>query len=117
MFGLAGVVSPNVVHVPGGANASLAKPQPPWTLRALVLKSVLLPRAALQSTSFWSSGLSLANKASSGSVCRGPAGNIQVTPSESPSGWQEAQLLQALFEALPRLASGTMSRMGVLKRP
>jgi len=41
-------VAPNVVHVPGEANASLAKPHPPWTLRALLLKSVLLPRAALQ---------------------------------------------------------------------
>jgi hypothetical protein len=68
MFGLAGVVAPRAVQVPGEANASLAKPQPPWTLRALLLKSVLLPRAALQSTIFWSSGLSLANKASSGSV-------------------------------------------------
>ena len=36
-------------------------------------------------------------------VWRGPVSKIQVTLSEWPSSWHEAQLDQALFEALPRL--------------
>src|SRR5918998_5392620 len=98
MLGLAGVFGPWVAHAPAGANASLAKPHPPWTTRELLLKSVLLPRSALHSTSFWSSPLSFATKASRGRVERGPAAKIQVTLSPSPSGWQEAQLLQPLSD-------------------
>ena len=40
-----------------------AKPFPPCTARELLLKSVTLPRTALQFEIRWSTGLSLAKKA------------------------------------------------------
>src|SRR3989475_10208322 len=100
-----------------GFGGSPAKPLPPWTPRELLLKSVTLPRTALQLEMRWSAGLSLAKKASSGNVCRGPSAKLQVTLSVSPSGWQELQLDQALSDALPRKASGTMSRIGMSSGP
>jgi hypothetical protein len=42
---------------------------------------------------------------------------IQVTPSECPSGWHEAQADQASSEALPRAASGSILRTCVPNRP
>ena len=73
----------------------------PWTPRELLLKSVLLPRMALQLSSPWSSMLvNLLNMPSSGLVWRGPVPKIQVTPSASPSGWQDPQLLQASRDCL-----------------
>src|SRR5262249_40662719 len=42
---------------------------------------------------------------------------IQVTPSASPSGWQDPQLLQASFDILPLKFRGMMLRIGVLKTP
>src|SRR5213593_106675 len=100
-----------------GFGGSPANPFPPCTARELLLKSVTLPRTALQFEIRWSAGLSFAKKASSGRVCRGPSGKLQVTLSVSPSGWQAAQLDQALSDALPRDPSGTMSRIGVSTRP
>src|SRR5919109_5250455 len=114
MAGFAGVAAPNVKHCPG-ANASLAKPQPPWTPRELLLKSVLLPRMALQLSRPLSSGVLLLNVPSSGFVWRGPVPKIQVTPSASPPGWQDPQLLQASFDCLPLKFRGTKSRIGVPK--
>src|SRR5215468_1887963 len=97
---------------------SLAKPQPPWTPRELLLKSVLLPRIELQLSRPWSDTLvNLLNVPSSGLVWRGPVPKIHVTPSASPSGWQEPQLLQASFDCLPLKLRGTMLRIGVLKIP
>src|SRR6266850_2804190 len=115
MAGFAGVAAPNVKHCPG-ARASLAKPQPPWTPRELLLKSVLLPRMELQLSRPWSSELvNLLNMPSSGFVWRGPVPKIQVTPSASPSGWQDPQLLQASFDCLPLKFRGMMLRIGVPK--
>src|SRR4030095_15389319 len=95
---------------------SLAKPQPPWVTRELALKSVLLPRIALQLSRPWSSMLvPLLNVPSSGFVWRGPVPKIQVTPSASPSGWQDPQLLQASCDCLPRKFRGTKLRIGVPK--
>src|SRR4029450_8992770 len=95
---------------------TLAKPQPPCTPRELLLKSVLLPRIALQLSSPWSSMLvPLLNMPSSGFVWRGPVPKIQVTPSASPSGWQDPQLLQASFDCLPLKSRGMMLRIGVPK--
>src|SRR5215468_2391531 len=96
---------------------SLAKPQPPWTPRELLLKSVLLPRIELQLSSPWSDTLvDLLNVPSSGFVWRGPVPKIHVTPSASPSGWQDPQLLQASFDCLPLKFRGTMLRIGIPKR-
>src|SRR5207249_2046043 len=53
--------------------------------------------------------------ASAGCGC--PSGKLQGTLSVRPSGWQEWQLDQALSEALPRKARGTMSRIGMSSRP
>src|SRR5882724_8542521 len=115
MAGFAGVAAPNVKHCPG-AKSSLAKPQPPWTARELLLKSVLLPRMALQLSRPASLMLvPLLNVPSSGFVWRGPVPKIQVTPSASPSGWQDPQLLQASFDCLPLKFRGTMLRIGVPK--
>src|SRR5437867_1630641 len=100
-----------------GFGGSPANPFPPCTARELLLKSVTLPRTALQLEMRWSTGLSLAKKASSGSVWRGPSGKLQVTLSVSPSGWQALQLDQALSEALPRNLSGSMSRIGAPRSP
>ena len=84
--------------------------------RELLLKSVLLPRMALQLSRPWSSGLViLLNMPSSGFVWRGPVPKIQVTPSASPSGWQDPQLLQASFDCLPLKFRGMMLRIGVPK--
>src|SRR5215467_2693386 len=117
MAGFASVVAPLVKHCPG-SKRSLANPQPPWTARELLLKSVLLPRMALQLSSPWSSMLvNLLNMPSSGLVWRGPVPKIQVAPSASPSGWQDPQLLQASFDILPLKFRGMMSRIGVLKLP
>src|SRR5215831_1483368 len=117
MARFAGVVAPRAKHCPG-AVLSLAKPQPPWTPRELLLKSVLLPRMALQLSSPWSSMLvPLLNIPSSGFVWRGPVPKIQVTPSASPSGWQDPQLLQASFDCLPLKFRGMMLRIGVPKMP
>src|SRR2546421_12852278 len=102
MFGLGGVP---------------AKPFPPCTPIELLLKSVTLPRTALQLEMRWSTGLSLEKKASSGSVWRGPSGKLQVTLSVSPSGWHAAQLDQPLSEALPRNLSGSMSRIDAPRSP
>src|SRR5439155_26853713 len=96
-----------------GFGGSPANPFPPCTARELLLKSVTLPRTALQFEMRWSTGLSLAKKASSGRVWRGLSGERQVTLSVSPSGWQEPQLDQALSAALPRNLSGSMLRTGV----
>ena len=57
--------------------------------------------------------VTLLNMPSSGFVWRGPVPKLQVTPSASPSGWQDPQLLQASFDCLPRKFRGTMSRMSV----
>src|SRR4030095_2953363 len=96
---------------------SLAKPQPPWTPRELLLKSVLLPRMALQLSRPWSSMVvPLLNMPSSGFVWRTPVPKNQVTPSANPSGWQDPQLLQASFDCLPLKFRGTKSRMGVPDR-
>src|SRR5262245_62833639 len=57
----------------------------------------------------------LLNIPSSGFVWRGPVPKIQVTPSASPSGWQDPQLLQASFDCLPRKFRGMMSRISVPK--
>ena len=100
-----------------GFGGSPAKPVPPWTFRELLLKSVKLPCTALQLAMRWSAEFCFEKKASSGIVCRGPVAKIQVTPSASPSGWQDPQELQPLSEALFRKASGTMSRMSVSRRP
>ena len=43
----------------------------------------------------------LQNIPSSGIVWRGPVPKIQVTPSASPSGWHDPQLLQASFDSCP----------------
>jgi len=43
-----GAIDLDTAAGPPGSNLSLAKPQPPWLTRELVLKSVLLPRTALQ---------------------------------------------------------------------
>src|SRR5262252_8421649 len=97
---------------------SLAKPQPPWTPRELLLKSVLLPRIALQLSRPWSDTfVNLLNMPSSGFVWRGPVPKIQVTRSESPSGWQDPQLLQPSFDCLPLKVLGMMSRIGVPRMP
>ena len=80
------------------------------------MKSVLLPRMALQLSMPTSLMLvPLLNIPSSGFVWRGPVPKIQVTPSASPSGWQDPQLLQASFDCLPLKFRGTMSRMSVPK--
>ena len=100
-------------RIEGRANTALAKPQPSWVARELLLNSVLLPRTALQLRMPWSRLMSLANIPSSGFVWRGPVPKDQVTPSASPSGWHDPQLLQPLFDCLPRNFSGMMSRMGV----
>src|SRR5262249_46092078 len=117
MAGFAGVVDPIAKHCPG-AVISLAKPQPPWTARELLLKSVLLPRMALQLSRPWSDMLvNLLNMPSSAMVHRGPVPKIQVTPSANPSGWQDPQLLQPSLDCLPLKFRGMMSRIGVLKTP
>src|SRR6266545_4702627 len=117
MAGFASVVFPLAKHCPG-SKSSLAKPQPPWVARELLLKSVLLPRMELQLSRPWSSMLvPLLNMPSSGFVWRGPVPKVQVTPSASPSGWQDPQLLQASFDILPLKFLGMMSRMGVPKMP
>src|SRR5215471_3644272 len=117
MARFAGVMFPIEKHCPG-AVISLAKPQPPWVTRELLLKSVLLPRMALQLSRPWSDTLvSLLNMPSNGFVCRGPVPKIQVTRSESPSGWQDPQLLQPSFDCLPLKFRGMMLRIGVLKAP
>ncbi len=59
----------------------------------------------------------LLNMPSSGFVWRGPVPKIQVTPSASPSGWHDPQLLQASFDCLPLKFLGMMSRIGVPKMP
>src|SRR5215510_8630380 len=108
-----GVMFPIAKHCPG-AVISLAKPQPPWVTRELLLKSVLLPRIALQLSRPASLMLvPLLNIPSSGFVWRGPVPKIQVTPSANPSGWQDPQLLQASFDCLPLKFRGTMLRIGV----
>ena len=53
------------------------------------------------------------NIPSSGSVWRGPVPKLQVTPSASPSGWQDPQLLQASFDILPLKFRGMIARMSV----
>src|SRR5262249_61877765 len=40
---------------------------------------------------------------------------IQVTPSASPSGWHDPQLLQASFDCLPLKFRGMKARIGVPK--
>ncbi|PYS38452.1 MAG: hypothetical protein DMG14_17555 [Acidobacteria bacterium] len=115
MAGFAGVAVPIVKHCPG-AKISLAKPQPPCVARELLLNSVLLPRTALQLSRAWSETLvNLLNVPSSGFVWRGPVPKIQVTPSASPSGWHEPQLLQASLDCFPLKLRGMMLRIGVLK--
>src|SRR5215510_2970297 len=110
-----GVMFPIAKHCPG-AVISLAKPQPPWVTRELLLKSVLLPRIALQLSRPASLMLvPLENIPSRGIVWRGPVPKIQVTPSANPSGWQDPQLLQASFDILPLKFRGTKSRIGVPK--
>src|SRR5262244_723613 len=117
MARFAGVMFPMAKHCPG-AVISLAKPQPPCTPRELLLKSVLLPRMALQLSRPWSDTLvNLLNMPSSGFVWRGPVPKIQVTRSESPSGWQDPQLLQPSFDCLPLKFRGMMSRIGIPERP
>src|SRR5262249_40395984 len=97
---------------------SLAKPQPPCVARELLLKSVLLPRTALQLSRAWSDTLvNLLNIPSSGFVWRGPVPKIQVTPSANPSGWHEPQLLQSSLDCFPLKLRGMMLRIGVLKIP
>src|SRR5215468_10546893 len=115
MAGFATVVAPLTKHCPG-SKLSLVKPQPPWTPRELLLKSVLLPRMELQLSRPWSSELvNLLNMPSSGFVWRGPVPKIQVTPSASPSGWHDPQLLQASFDILPLKFRGMKARIGVPK--
>src|SRR5262245_14958130 len=71
---------------------------------------------ALQLSRLWSDTLViLLNMPSSGFVWRGPVPKIQVTRSDSPSGWQDPQLLQASFDCLPLKFLGTISRIGVPK--
>src|SRR5262245_3115972 len=112
-----GVMFPIAKHCPG-AVISLANPQPPWVARELALKSVLLPRTALQLSRPWSDTLvNLLNVPSNGFVWRGPVPKIQVTPSARPSGWHEPQLLHASFDCLPLKLRGVMLRIGVLKMP
>src|SRR5215475_8256544 len=106
MAGLAGVSRGRcpttllvLVHWAGGstkgaAKAALAKPQPSCVARELALKSVLLPRTALQLRMPSSRLLPLANIPSSGLVWRSPVPKDQVAPSARPSGWHEPQLLQ-----------------------
>src|SRR5262249_55803694 len=102
-------------HCPGTV-ISLPKPQPPCTPRELLLKSVLLPRMALQLSKPWSATLvNLLNIPSRGFVWRGPVPKIQVTPSANPSGWQDPQLLQPSFDCLPLKFRGMISRIGVRK--
>src|SRR5262245_39207672 len=60
--------------------------------------------------------MSLPNIPSSGLVWRGPVPKDQVTPSASPSGWHEPQLLQPSLDCLPRKLIGLKSRIGVPKR-
>src|SRR5262249_23468077 len=80
-------------------------------------KSVLLPRMELQFSSPWSETLvDLLKVPSSGFVWRGPVPKIHVTPSASPSGWHEPQVLQASLDCLPFKFRGMMSRIGVPKR-
>src|SRR4030095_3938960 len=113
MARFAGVTFPMAKHCPGAA-ISLAKPQPPWTPRELLLKSVLLPRMALQLSRPWSDTLvNLLNVPSSGFVWRGPVPTIHVARSARPSGWQDPQLLQPSFDCLPLKFRGMMSRIGV----
>src|SRR5262245_51146962 len=50
-------------------------------------------------------------------LCRGPSGKIHVTPSARPLGWQEPQVLQALFDCLPRNCRGLMLRIGIPTSP
>src|SRR5215831_15341950 len=111
-----GVMFPRAKHCPG-AVISLAKPQPPCTPRELLLKSVLLPRMALQLSRPWSDTLvSLLNVPSNGFVWRGPVPKIQVTRSERPSGWQDPQLLQPSFDCLPLKFRGMMLVIGMPER-
>src|SRR5262249_54512874 len=111
-----GVMFPMAKHCPGTV-ISLPKPQPPCTPRELLLKSVLLPRMALQLSKPWSATLvNLLNIPSSDFVWRGPVPKIQVTPSANPSGWHDPQLLQPSFDCLPLKFRGTIPRMGVPKR-
>src|SRR5215831_3148424 len=117
MAGLAVVVLPFAKHCPG-SKSSLAKPQPPCVARELLLKSVLLPRTALQLSRRWSDELvNLLNVPSSDMVWRDPVPKIQVAPSANPSGWQDPQLLQPSLDCLPLKFRGMMSRIGVLKTP
>src|SRR4029078_3465036 len=85
--------------------------------RALLLKSVFEPRTALQLRMRWSSRLLRAKVPSSGMVWRGPVSKIQVTLSEWQSWWHEEQPDHALSEALPREASGLMSRSAMSNLP
>ena len=96
------------------------KPKPPCTLRALLLKSVMLPRTPFQLESFWSvvaSSLSTvlpwAKKPSSEIDWRGPVGNSQVTPSARPPGWHDAHELQLPFDAMLRKRWVSTSRGSV----
>src|SRR6516162_4764142 len=114
MAGLASVVLPLAKHCPG-SKLSLAKPQPNWTARELLLKSVMLSRMALQLSRRRSCGFCLEKVPSEGIVRRGPVAKIQVTPSLSPSLWHDPQLLQASFDALPLKFRGIKSRIGVPK--
>ena len=68
----------------------------------------MLPMTPLQFEIRWSPGFSFEKKADMSTVYRGPVPKIQVTLSVSPSGWQEAQPLQASVEALPRLSTGSI---------
>src|SRR5262249_48098862 len=66
----------------------------------------------------WSATLvNLLNVPSRGFVWRGPVPKIQVTPSASPSGWQDPQLLQASFDCLPLKTRGMIWRIGVRETP
>src|SRR5215510_10763998 len=94
-LGRLGATVLGLLHCAGGsippvAN-TLAKPQPSWVARELALKSVLLPRTALQLRMPWSRLMSLPNIPSSGFVWRGPVPKDHVTPSASPSGWHDPQ--------------------------
>src|SRR5215469_15153476 len=116
MARFAAAVLPLAMQFPGSV-ISLAKPHPPCVALELLLKSVLLPRTALQFRRAWSDGLSLANMPSNGFVWRGPVPKYQVTPSDSPSGWHEPQLLHASLDCLPRKCKGTMLRISLSKIP
>src|SRR6516165_596345 len=116
MAGLASVVLPLAKHCPG-SKLSLAKPQPNWTARELLLKSVMLSRMALQLSRLRSCGFCLEKVPSDGIVRRGPVPKIQVTPSLSPSAWHDPQLLQASFDALPLKFRGMMARILVPWNP